>query len=86
VISRHASNFESAAREHLRSLETTGGTPDQIATELSAVATSYARDGLTEEAELLRELLRQDRQRWIADLPARGTPSSETLGQVAFAT
>jgi hypothetical protein len=60
------SSFEAAAEEHLKSLEKTGESPDEIAGQLSAVAESYAADGLSHEAEALRVLVHQYRLNWRA--------------------
>jgi hypothetical protein len=67
----HASNFAAVAWSHLKSLEDAGEPPEQIARELAAVARSYATDGLTDEAETLREVVRLYRQRWTTK-PAVG--------------
>jgi hypothetical protein len=53
------SSFEAAARAHLKSLENAGETPEQIVSQLSEVAASYAIGGLEDEANTLREIVRQ---------------------------
>jgi len=58
-------NFEEAARAHLRSLEEAGETPEQIVGQLSDVATSYANEGLQDEARVLREIIRQYQMGWV---------------------
>lgn len=66
----HASNFAAVAWSHLKSLEDAGEPPEQIANQLAAVARSYAADGLTDEAETLREVVRLYRRRWITAHPS----------------
>ena len=63
--SKQAETFETVAREHLKSLEDAGETPDQIVDQLTAVASSYAVDGLTDEAAALLEMIKQYRSTWI---------------------
>ena len=53
--------FEVVAREHLKRLHDAGEPPEQIVMDLSAVAASYASDGLAHEARVLRELIVQYR-------------------------
>jgi len=60
------SMFVAAAEEHMRSLEVAGESPNEIAAQLSAVADSYAADGLSDEAEALRALIHQHRSKWTA--------------------
>ena len=60
-------SFEAAAQAHLESLETAGETPDQIVGQLSDVAASYAKDGLLDEANALREIIRQYQLKWSKD-------------------
>jgi hypothetical protein len=52
------STFETVAREHLKSLEDAGETRDQIVSQLTAVASSYAADGLSDEAAALTEMVK----------------------------
>jgi len=59
------SMFVAAAQEHLQSLEDAGESPDQIAVQLSGVAASFAADGLNEEAEALRTLVREYRSKRV---------------------
>jgi hypothetical protein len=54
------------ARAHLKVLEDAGESPEEIASELSAVANSYVSDGLEEEGQALRELVREYLMRRIA--------------------
>lgn len=51
--------FEAAARAHLKSLEDAGVTPEQIVSQLSDVIAAYTTDGLQDEANTLREIVRQ---------------------------
>ena len=79
------STFEAVAREHLKSLEDAGESRDQIVDQLTAVASSYAADGLADEAEALSEMVRQYRSKWIrADERGSGeltiAPSAEEQG------
>ena len=53
------STFETVAREHLKSLEDAGESQDQIVSQLTAVASSYAADGLSDEAAALLEMVKQ---------------------------
>lgn len=62
-------NFEEAARAHLKSLEDAGETPEQIVSQLSDVAISYANEGLQDEASALREIIRQYQMRWSGNGP-----------------
>ncbi|EIM26885.1 hypothetical protein [Microvirga lotononidis] len=57
-------SFEVATREHLTSPENAGETPEQIVSQLSKVAASYAVGGLQDEANTLREIVRQYQLRW----------------------
>ena len=66
MVARQTSTFETVAQEHLKSLEDAGETPDQIVVQLTAVAASYAADGLSDEAAALREVVRYYRARSIA--------------------
>ena len=59
------STFETVAREHLKSLEDAGETRDQIVSQLTAVASSYAADGLSDEAAALLEMVEQYQSKWI---------------------
>ncbi|MBQ0820812.1 hypothetical protein KBI52_11405 [Microvirga sp. HBU67558] len=61
------SSFEAAARAHLKSLEDAGETPKQIVSQLSDVVAAYATDGLEDEANTLREIVRQYQSRWAQD-------------------
>jgi hypothetical protein len=54
-----ASNFAAIAWAHLKALEDAGESPEEIASELSAVARSYIIDGLEEEGRALRDLVRE---------------------------
>ena len=74
----HASNFAAVAWSHLKSLEDAGEPPEQIARQLAAVARSYATDGLTDEAETLREVVRLYRQRWTTK-PAASSGGADPL-------
>jgi hypothetical protein len=65
LIARQTSAFETVARLHLKSLEDAGESPDQIVTQLTAVAASYAADGLRDEAAALREVVRHYRSNSI---------------------
>jgi hypothetical protein len=60
-------DFESAARAHLKSLEDAGETPEQIVRQLADVVASYATGGLNDEANALREIIRQYQARWTKD-------------------
>jgi hypothetical protein len=53
------STFETVAREHLKNLEDAGESRDQIVGQLTAVASSYAADGLSDEAAALTEMVKQ---------------------------
>ncbi|MPR11612.1 hypothetical protein [Microvirga tunisiensis] len=57
-------SFEAAAREHLKSLADAGETAEQIVSQLSEVAASYASGGLQDEANTLREIVRQYQSQW----------------------
>ena len=71
--SNQTETFESVAREHLKSLEDAGEIPDQIVNQLTAVASSYAADGLTDEAAALLEMVKQYRStRFRADGQSSG--------------
>jgi len=59
LTTNQTSTFEAVAREHLKSLEDAGETRDQIVTQLTAVASSYAADGLSDEAEALSDMVKQ---------------------------
>ena len=59
--------FEAAARAHLQSLEDAGVTPEQIASQLSDVIAAYTADGLQDEANTLREIVRQYQVQWTKD-------------------
>ena len=61
------SDFEAAARAHLKSLEDAGETPDQIVRQLADVVASYATGGLEDEANALREIIRQYQLKWTTD-------------------
>ncbi len=61
------SSFAAAARAHLKSLEDAGETPEQIVSQLSDVAASYANEGLPDEANTLREIIRLYQLRWTKD-------------------
>lgn len=65
VHPNHGDSFMAVAWEHLKSLENAGESHQEIESELSAVARAYAADGLVIEAEMLRELVRQYRGRWM---------------------
>ncbi len=61
------SDFEAAARAHLKALEDAGETPEQIVRQLADVVASYATGGLEDEAKALREIIRQYQMRWTKD-------------------
>jgi phosphoketolase len=65
AVEEHAagSGFEAAARAHLKALEDAGETPEQIVRQLSDVVASYATEGLQDEANALREVIRQYQSR-----------------------
>ena len=63
----HVSNFVAVAWAHLKSLEDAGESREEIAAEFAAVARSYASEGLTKEAEMLHEIIREYRQRWTTN-------------------
>jgi len=63
-----SSNFDAAARTHLKALEEAGETPEQIVSQLSDVAVSYANRGLQEEARALHEIIRHYQMRWTKDV------------------
>jgi len=65
LTTNQTSTFEAVAREHLKSLEDAGETRDQIVTQLTAVASSYAADGLSDEAAALTEMVKQYRSEEI---------------------
>jgi hypothetical protein len=65
IPDRASSSFAAIARAHLKVLEDAGESPEEIASELSAVANSYVTDGLEEEGQALRELVRQYLRDWI---------------------
>ena len=62
-MSKGISTFETVAREHVKQLQEAGEPPEQIVLQLSAVARSYASDGLADEARVLRELVAQYRSK-----------------------
>jgi hypothetical protein len=66
LIPDRVSSFTVIARAHLKVLEDAGESPEEIASELSAVANSYVSDGLEEEGQALRELVREYLMRRIA--------------------
>ena len=59
LIPDPASRFAAIAWAHLKALEDAGESPEEIASELSAVARSYVTDGLEEEGRALRDLVRE---------------------------
>lgn len=44
-------------------------TPEQIVSQLSDVVASYAAEGLQDEANTLREIIRQYQVQWTKDAP-----------------
>jgi hypothetical protein len=70
LIPDRVSSFAVIARAHLKVLEDAGESPEEIASELSAVANSYVSDGLEEEGQALRELVREYLMRRIATDPS----------------